>query len=194
MLPMGWLSSVSIMQEISASLLLANSLPSDPQISRQKGLPPWMVVGLLKEAKRYHRAWCHVYLDNYAGGQIVDLWENFTEGNRLHDLAEDAWKKAHIIPSEKKRKRGVDSAEELGALVCGQTNTIGTSPSRLFKVVHARLWILAKPHLVKKHVQVIAGRWVHILQFRRPGMSFLESTWDFFGSRHFSSSLQTGTI
>ena len=53
-----------------------------------------MVVGLLKEAKRYHRAWWHVYLDNYAGGQIVDPWENLTEGNRLHDLA-DTWLKMH---------------------------------------------------------------------------------------------------
>ena len=187
-LPMGWLSSVAVMQEISESLLLRGSLPSDSQITRQKGLPLWM-VGLLREAKRDRRAWWHVYLDNYAGGQLVDIEEHTTEGDKLHDLAEQAWKEAHIISSDKKRKRGVDAAEELGALVCGKTNTVGASPSRLLKVIHATLWILARPHLTKKHVQIVAGRWVHILQFRRPGMSFLESTWEYIGSKRFSSTL-----
>ena len=41
----------------------------------------------------------------------------------------------------------------------------------------------------KKHVQVIAGRWIHILQFRRPGVSFLEATWEYVGSKKFDLGL-----
>eukprot|EP00435_Cladocopium_sp_Y103_P065421 s378_g27.t1 len=187
-LPMGWLSSVSIMQEVSENLLFQQSFPVESQISRHRPLPVWM-VGLLQQSKREQRAWWHVYLDNYAGGQLVGPDEDATLGDQLHEWAEEAWKKANVMSAEKKRKRAVSEAEELGALVDGNTMTIGASPQRLLRVIHATLWVLSRPQLSKKHIQVLAGRWVHILQFRRPGMSFLEATWEFVGSKKFSSSL-----
>ena len=131
----------------------------------------------------------HVYLDNYAGGQVLSSGETAAGGDFYHAVAEEAWRDAHVLSSEKKRKSGVLTAEELGALVCGRTQTIGASPARLLKTIHATLWILGKKHLVKKQVQVIAGRWVHILQFRRAGMSFLEATWEFVGGKRFNHHL-----
>jgi len=187
-LPMGWLSSVAVMQEISENLLLLHDLPREAQIAREHAVPLWM-VGLLKEARENRRAWWHVYLDNYAGGQILSMEEDKTEGDRLHGLAEEAWRQANVMSSEKKRKRGVLEAEELGALIKGGTQTIGASPTRLLKVIHATPWVLSRPSLSKKHVQIIAGRWVHILQFRRAGMSFLEATWEYVGTRKFSKDL-----
>ena len=187
-LPMGWLSSVAIMQEVSEQILLQGSSSEAEQVVRNRAVPLWM-VGLLKEAKRQNRSWWHVYLDNYAGGQIVDKGEETIGGERLHELAETAWQKAQVVSSEKKRKRGVVEAEGLGALVSGATNTIGGSPNRLLRVIQATLWVLSRTHLSKKHVQVIAGRWIHILQFRRPGMSFLEATWEYVGSKKFDLGL-----
>ena len=187
-LPMGWLSSVAIMQEISENLLLLHSLPREAQIARQSSLPLWM-VGLLKESKKSERAWWHVYLDNYAGGQIVGPSEESLEGNRLHELAERAWKEAHVISSEKKRKHGVLEAEELGAMINGSDQTMGASPARMLRLVHATLWVLGSTHLSKKKVQVLAGRWVHLLQFRRAGMSFLEATWEYTGTTKFNKEL-----
>eukprot|EP00435_Cladocopium_sp_Y103_P023470 s1361_g5.t1 len=185
---MGWLSSVSLMQEISDHLLLQNDFPADSQIARHRPLPLWM-TGLLREARANKRAWWHVYLDNYAGGQIVDWDETAVEGERLHQLAEEAWREAQVMSSEKKRKRGVLEAEELGALVSGKTKTIGASPQRFLRLIHATLWVLSRKHLAKKHVQVLAGRWVHVLQFRRPGMSFLEAIWEFISSKKFNATL-----
>lgn len=187
-LPMGWLSSVSVMQEVSERILLRSMLPAGEQVVRNRPLPLWM-VGLLKEAREHRRIWWHVYLDNYAGGQVLGVSETSAAGDQLHQLAEKAWREAQVVSSEKKRKRAVEEAEELGALVSGATNTIGASPERILKVIQATLWILSQKHLSKKHVQVVAGRWVHILQFRRPGMAFLDSTWQFISSKTFSSRL-----
>ncbi|CAL1160405.1 unnamed protein product, partial [Cladocopium goreaui] len=174
--------------EVSERILLRSMLPAGEQVVRNRPLPLWM-VGLLKEAREHRRIWWHVYLDNYAGGQVLGVSETSAAGDQLHQLAEKAWREAQVVSSEKKRKRAVEEAEELGALVSGATNTIGASPERILKVIQATLWILSQKHLSKKHVQVVAGRWVHILQFRRPGMAFLDSTWQFISSKTFSSRL-----
>ena len=69
-LPMGWLSSVAIMQEISERILHTKGLDLSSQLARNRPLPAWM-VGLVDEAKKEERSWWHVYLDNFAAGQIV---------------------------------------------------------------------------------------------------------------------------
>ena len=91
-----------------------------------------------------------------------------------------------MISAEKKRKRGVKSAEELGALIDGENATVGPSGERLLKLIHSTLWILGNKHLSKKKLQIVAGRWIHVLQFRRPAMSFLEATWKFISSKQFN--------
>ena len=187
-LPMGWLSSVAIMQEISENLLLYDALPAESQVSKRGSLPLWM-TGLLKESRKGRRGWWHVYLDNYAGGQLINADETTDFGDFLQACAEEAWKEAQVMSSDKKKTKGVIEAEELGALISGSTKSLGPSGQRLHKVLMATLWTLAQPQLSKKRIQVIAGRWVHILQFRRAGMSFLEATWEYVGSKSFSSGL-----
>ena len=147
------------------------------------------MTGLLREARENNRSWWHVYLDNFCAGQICDWDEAPVGGDKLHGLAEEAWAQAHVISAAKKRKRAVIEAEELGALVQGKQQMVGPSGIRLLKTIQATLWLLGRPHLSKRLVQVIAGRWIHILQFRRPGMAFLEATWDFIGKKTFSLDL-----
>lgn len=86
-LPMGWLSSVAIMQEVSERILLERQLDFESQIVRRRPVPLWM-TGLVKEARRDNRAWWHVYLDNFATGQIHSATEELRGGHRLHQLAE----------------------------------------------------------------------------------------------------------
>ena len=69
--------------------------------------------------------------------------------------------------------------QELGAQVDGVKGTLGPSPERLLKLVQSTLVVLAKGRLRKKWVQVIAGRWVHCMVFRRPAMAALDYTWMF---------------
>lgn len=186
-LPMGWSSSVGIMQEVSERLLWMGRLPRSSQLVRNRAVPLWM-VGLIKSADAKGKAWWHVYLDNFAAGEILSD-EYPEEGHRLHILAEEAWKRAGVLSSEKKRKCGVDEVQELGACIDGTTRTIGPSEERILKLIRCTLWLLGRHHLSKKLVQVIAGRWVHVFQFRRAGMSLLEDVWKFISTTKFDQTL-----
>ena len=187
-LPMGWLSSVAVMQEVSERILLDRQLGFESQIVRRRPVPLWM-VGLLKEARRDNRAWWHVYLDNFAAGQIHGPDEELKGGHRLHQLAEAAWDEVGVMSSAKKRVTAAKEAQELGAFLDSDGKTLGASPERFHKLIQITMLVISKPQLSKRLVQIIAGRWVHVLQFRRAGMSFLDSTWRFISSKRFDIKL-----
>lgn len=63
------------------------------------------MVGLLKEARHSGRSWWHVYLDNFAAGQILGDTEELVGGELLHQLAEEAWASANVISAEKRERR-----------------------------------------------------------------------------------------
>ena len=187
-LPMGWSSSVGVMQEVSERILLVHSLPREAQLVRHHMLPLWM-VGLSDEAQTTDRAWWHVYLDNFAAGEVT-VGGKLHQGDWLHELAETAWKNTGVISSEKKRKRAITAAQELGAYIDGERRTLGASPERFMKLVQATVWLLGQPHLQKKLVQVIAGRWIHVFQFRRPAMTLLSEVWQLVANKGTSRQLE----
>ena len=181
-LPMGWASSVSIMQEISEQILKHKSLPVESQLVRNRALPKWL-TGVFGESESSGKAWWHVYLDNFAAGEIGMSDSNWDNGSALHELAEECWADSGVLSSEKKRKRVERHAEELGAFIDGEQRTIGGSPTRLIGLMQSTLLVLSMGSLSKKLVQVLAGRWVHVMQFRRPAMCVLDAVWDFTGGK-----------
>lgn len=187
-LPMGWGSSVAIMQEISERILQCVQLDPLSQLVRFKPVPQWM-VGILTKARRESRLWWHIYLDNFAAGQAIKPSDPVIAGDKLHQLAEKAWSEAGVISSEKKKQVAIRTANELGAFIDGPNQTIGGSPERFLKLIQATLWLLSRTQLSKRLVQVIAGRWIHVMQFRRPTMSILDKTWEFIASKSFKQDL-----
>ena len=187
-LPMGWGSSVAIMQEISERILHCVQLDPLSQLVRSKPVPQWM-VGILSQARHESRLWWRIYLDNFAAGQAIKPNEPVIAGDKLHQLAERAWSEAGVISSEKKKQVAIKTASELGAFIDGKNQTIGGAPERFLKLIQATLWLLNRPQLSKRLVQVIAGRWIHVMQFRRPTMSILDKTWEFISSKTFSQEL-----
>jgi len=175
-LPMGWSSSVAIMQEASERILALGRLPADEQLLRGRAVPLWM-VGLLDEARKKGKAWWHVYLDNFAAGEVGKQGEQFSSGHELHQLAEKAWAVSGVVSSEKKRKAAELEAQELGGFMDGGAKTLGGSPERLLKLVQATIILLKQPHLSKKLTQVV--------------VSLLEHTWKFTASKRFEASLIT---
>ena len=180
-IPMGFNSSVALMQEISENLLLARRLPREVRVGRGDLLPRWMTA-VLDEGMESHRAWYHVYLDNFCAGARVSCPEHSRAGDYLHGLAETAWREAGVVSSEKKRKSGVLQASELGSFINGETRTMGVGVDRILKLAKASLWVMTRPLLNKKSIQIVAGRWVHAFQFRRPAMSCLDITWRYLGN------------
>lgn len=188
-LPMGWGSSVAIMQELSENILKAGAMPLEGQIVRGQGLPLWM-VGLVGEATRTGKSWWHVYLDNFAAAEVGTTGSDFAEGHKLHEEAEHLWDTVGVVSAQKKRRCGELTAQELGAHLDGQSRSMGPSLERMIRLVQATVVLLLRKSLSKKLVQIIAGRWVHAFQSRRPAMSLLEVTWEFVSSTGMRLDLQ----
>eukprot|EP00435_Cladocopium_sp_Y103_P016319 s2345_g4.t1 len=175
-IPMGWSSAVSVMQELAEKLTCIARLPASHRVRRSAPVPAWLTETCV-EAERQHRAWYHVYLDNFCAMEKVSEQEEPLEGRDIHDRLETAWEKVGVLSSAKKRISGEFEALELGAHLQGKQGTIGPSGERLLRLIQSTLLVISKPCLRKKWVQVLAGRWVHCMSFRRPCMSFFDTTW-----------------
>lgn len=116
-------------------------LDETSQIVRKKAVPLWM-VGIARESFDKSRNWWHVYLDNFAAGETVSPGQTYKGGDRLHDIAELCWAEVGVLSSDKKRKRAVQEAQELGAFIDGKMLSIGGSPERFLRLAHATFWTL----------------------------------------------------
>lgn len=191
-LPMGMHSSVSLMQEVSEEVLWAAGL--DPRAQVRRGLPvPQVLLDTASQASRELRYFWQVYLDNFMGGEKRLKGDESTLGDGVHKKVEETWEKHGIISSAKKRVSNQVEVEELGALLQGEIGVVGGTPHRFCKLVQATLYVVSQRFLSKKSVQIVAGRWIHVLQFRRPGMSFLDAVWEFIsrGSEESQAALRT---
>ena len=177
-LPMGWSSAVGIMQEVADRLTVLGGLPEEMKIERDKAIPPWMTEVVLS-GNQQDRAWFHVYLDNFCAAEKVKMGVRASAGVQLHERMEEAWDEYGVLSSKKKRVSESPAVVELGAAVRGDVQLLGPSGERLIKLLQSTLFVIGDASLKRKWVQVIAGRWVHVLQFRRPGMASLDSTWKF---------------
>lgn len=181
--PMGWSSSVSVMQEIADRLTVIARLPQSHQVRRTAPLPQWMVETLDESSSR-ENGWFHVYLGNFRSMRKVSTGSRSRQGEDLHTRLEEAWTSSGVLSSAKKRVSGAQVAVELGAELDGKAGSLGVSLERLLKLIQTTLVVLGKRILRKKWLQIVAGRWVHVLTFRRPGMVTLEDVWKFIARPH----------
>lgn len=177
-IPMGWISSVALMQEVAERVAYLGGAEPGSQISRGCSLPLFLTA-CVHEGLSRDRPWWHVYLDNFCAGQRVTESSSLQKGEHLHALVEDVWSRCGLVSSEKKRVSGALQAQELGAWIDGKSHTMSISGDRFIRLIQATLFLLYSRHLNKKAVQVIVGRWVHALQFRRPAMVVLTQVWQF---------------
>ena len=182
-IPMGWSSAVAIMQELAEKLSELGRLPRSHMIRRCAPLPPWL-TDVADEAASTGRPWFHVYLDNFCAMEKLGPGEQPEHGFRFHEALEDAWHSVGVLSSEKKKVAGETRANELGACLDGETGTLGPSAERILRLVQSTVAVISKRQLRRKWVQVIAGRWVHCMAFRRPTMSFLDATWGYIAGKN----------
>eukprot|EP00435_Cladocopium_sp_Y103_P075011 s43_g53.t1 len=98
-------------------------------------------------------------------------------GKLCHEAAESAWERAGVISSAKKRVSAAARVTELGAEVCGDTQTLGVGLEKLHKLLLGTLWLAQQKYIHRKHLQIMAGRWMFALQFRRPAMCIFQHVW-----------------
>ena len=189
-IPMGWSSAVSIMQEIADRLTTIGRLPETHKVRRDAPVPPWM-VDMFKVCGDKGDSWFHVYLDNFCSMGKYGKESGGVEAMNFHKRIEDSWSSSGVLSSANKRVVGADRATELGAELDGIEGTLGPSSERLIKLIQSTLSVIRKPQLNHKWVQVLAGRWIHILAFRRPGMVVFNWLWVFVSQKKRGLQLET---
>ncbi len=188
-LPMGWSNAVSVTQEISEQLLLTQGMPRNLQVARTKPLPEWLTSSL-SSSKISGMAWWHVYLDNFMSGERVENGQAGSEERRLHQLAELSWRRAGVLSSEKKRVVSAPAVEELGGWLDGDNGILGASSLRLIRLLRSTSIVLSRTWIPIKWLQVICGRWVHVLQFRRTGMAGLHIVWKWISGKTLNNKIR----
>eukprot|EP00435_Cladocopium_sp_Y103_P029335 s1957_g7.t1 len=113
-IPMGWSSAVSVMEELAERLTTIGKLPAEHRVRRQAPLPSWLTQ-CLDQASGTGRAWYHVYLDNFCSMEKGSDASKFWQAAQLHQKLEEAWQKQGVLSSDKKRISGAKSVHELGA-------------------------------------------------------------------------------
>ena len=174
-LPMGWSSSVGIMQQVSREILLSRGLPSSLELRKGLALPPWFTQAM--DSASTTTAWWQVYLDNFFSGERTGEPQGQLN-SWLQAAAMQAWGGAGILTAADKQVLDTTSAVELGVRLDGKSGLLGVSPERLLRTIWASVHLLTRPRWEKKLAQIVLGRWVFVLQFRRAAMGALSRAWE----------------
>eukprot|EP00435_Cladocopium_sp_Y103_P000532 s2010_g1.t1 len=175
-LPMGWSSSVGIMQMITRQLLLLQGLPQSLELHKGRAVPPWF-TRLLKESSET-TAWWQVYLDNFMSAEKVskEFYREIDVG--LQGMAMNAWHSAGVLTADDKQVLGSNQAIELGIRLDGSRGLLGSSPERILKTCFVTIHLLLQGAISRKDIQIVLGRWIFVLQFRRAAMGVLSRSWE----------------
>lgn len=174
-LPMGWSSSVGIMQAISREILISRGLPPSLEIRKGAPLPPWFaqVTSQCDET----RSWWQVYLDNFMAADVSS--EQLADHSRsLQEMAMRAWTDAGVLTAHDKQVVSQREITELGVRIDGERALLGGSPARLLKTIFVTIHHIMNKTWSRKECQIVLGRWIFLLQFRRAAMSILSRAWD----------------
>lgn len=175
-LPMGWSSSVGLMQMASRELIRRGSQFTATELHRQMIAPPWFVNLLQRAGKR--QFW-QVYLDNYMAGEVGPKSSAGEGSVALHQEAVGIWTREGVLCAEDKHVLASQEAVELGVALNGKEGLVGGGPQRFHQLLAVTLLLLGERNPKVKWVQIVLGRWIFILQYRRPAMATLSRCWNY---------------
>ena len=171
-LPMGWHSSVGIMQAAHRRIALGSPLRGGAGLSRLAEISRTSVFPDLDEGAGWS-----IYLDDttilekISAKAAADLEGRPPAEQEQLRKAYEWW---GIPTNPQKALVRCQKAERLGALIDGKRGILRTTTKRCLDLISLGTWIRQQGTVRRKALQVYAGKAVHILQFRRCLFSCLE--------------------
>ena len=171
-LPMGWHSSVGIMQAAHRRIALGSPLRGGAGLGALAEIQKGAVFPDLDEGPGWS-----IYLDDTTILEKV-CTKMASEMVGKEAAEQEQLRRAYAwwgIPTnaDKSLKRQ-PVAERLGAVLDGKAGVLRASTVRCLEVLSLGSWIRAEGDVPRKALQIYAGKMVHILQFRRCMFSYLE--------------------
>ncbi len=172
-LPMGWTAAVTVMQHIHRSIsLVEGGLPADREIRRDRRLPR-------KRGEAEVSFW-NLYIDDLTVLEIIQE-RALQKGGGLAGLqmAMQSLYDERGVPysAEKSTSRQLRS-EKLGALIDGDEGILGVTTKRVLEFISLLRFVCTQERIPTKWIQIVLGKFVHIMQFRRPIFSCVQVAWD----------------
>ena len=171
-LPMGWHSSVGIMQAAHRRIALGSPLRGGAGLSRLAEISRTAVFPDLDEGAGWS-----IYLDDttilekLSAQAVADLEGRPPKEQEQLRCAYEWW---GIPTNPQKALVRCQKAERLGALIDGKRGVLRTTTKRSLDLISLGTWIRGQKWVPRKTLQVYAGKAVHILQFRRCLFSCLD--------------------
>ena len=171
-LPMGWHSSVDIMQAAHRRIALGSPLRGGAGLSRLAEISRTAIFPDLHEGVGWS-----IYLDDTTilekvSAQAAKDVEGSPPEEQEKLRAAYQWWGTPTNPSKaliRNRK-----AERLGSLIDGRLGVLRTTTKRCLELISLGTYLRQQEHVPRKSLQVYAGKAVHILQFRRCLFSCLD--------------------
>jgi len=177
--PVGWISACGIVQQVHRNLLLmpralSAALPADAEITRDNPLPPPLVGACEPAACR--RAW-QVYIDNLDVIEVQSMLADLPPERADWIKTALATYAHHGVPvsDDKEEVRGVQ-VKALGTAVVGNAPWLLCPADALATAWDLALECLARP-CTKHDLQIVLGKLVRVLLWRRPLMAVLDASW-----------------
>lgn len=172
-MPMGWAAAVTIMQHIHRSMALRQmTLPVDREIHRQKPLP--------ESVTKCNSAFWNLYLDDLTVMEVLEEAAVKTESGKKSDLQERMearYRELGVPFSGEEASTREEVCEKLGALINGRKGRLGVTDKRIFELFSLVLYLCGLEKVNTKWLQVLLGKFVHVVQFRRPLFTLVRHSW-----------------
>ncbi|CAK0792825.1 unnamed protein product, partial [Prorocentrum cordatum] len=128
------------------------------------------------------RAW-QVYIDNLEVLEITSWWRaKALQGEGISeavDLARRRYEYFSVPRSENKAVIRETTTQSLREAIDGDRGTIGPPAEFVRRLISLTLATLQRPTVTQKWMQILAGRWVRCLLFRREAMMCFTHLWRF---------------
>ena len=176
-IPMGWLSAVSLFQHLHRRLGvgpegLSAGFEKEAEWRRDRPLP------LFPRAPS--QAWVQYYLDDFDTPEIVpESVASMIEGTvgDYQRRQREAYKAAGVPWSEKKAACRQARLVRMGALVDGIVGRVSVSVENQINVGRLILWLLGEKDTTAKATLMGLGRLARAFEFRRPLFATLNEVW-----------------
>eukprot|EP00435_Cladocopium_sp_Y103_P054012 s1016_g17.t1 len=134
------------------------------------------VPGKVAQRSSSTKAWWQVYLDNFLSGEKHDGTSGHF-GLGLQELAMRAWDVTGVLSAKDKQVLNSPEVIELGIRFDGKRHLLGASAARVLKTSWLSVHLQRRGPWSQKDAQVVLGRWIFVLQFRRAAMGVLSRCW-----------------
>ena len=172
-LPMGWTAAVTIMQHIHRGIALGpGRLDPRKEIRTNKQLP--------RKGPEARSSFWNLYIDDLTVMDFVQE-EAIRLGGSVSDIqcAMQSLYRGRGVPFSQDKSTTMELvAEKLGALVDGVQGTLGVTTKRSLELISLVRFLVSRDKAPTKRMQILLGKFVHIMQFRRQIFSCVQASWD----------------